>query len=265
MREREVKPGQVDLAATLHSGYDDTILHDTTILGERSTRNSTTLSSGLGRGQSQGQGHGEDDYDLQSVSPFWDNPPPTSIGHPHPSSPGHNAFSGPFDTPPSESELEPPMPIWHNRRDSNSSTQSSPRVQNFDNSPSPSPSLNAFSPNDPLLSRREPSQPLLSTSSSRANAKAAEAAGQSRSGVGSGPSRNSHPRSDDFGARAGDRERERIPRQEAPSGGFRRHEDAGRFDIPLPPGADSGEVEDLPPLYQPEWESDSQRGSGRGR
>ena len=36
---------------------------------------------------------------------------------------------------------------------------------------------------------------------------------------------------------------QRLPRHQAPPGGFRRHEDAGRID----------EVEDLPPLYRPEW------------
>jgi len=48
---------------------------------------------------------------------------------------------------------------------------------------------------------------------------------------------------------------------EPPSGGFRRHEDAGRVEPSLPPGAAQSEVEELPPLYQPEWED----GSGRGR
>jgi hypothetical protein len=46
------------------------------------------------------------------------------------------------------------------------------------------------------------------------------------------------------------------PRTEAPVGGFRRHEDAGRLgDAPTP----EGDVEELPPNYNPAWETDSQK------
>lgn len=41
-----------------------------------------------------------------------------------------------------------------------------------------------------------------------------------------------------------------LPPPSAPRGGFRRHQDAGRVNVPEP------EVEDLPPNYNPEWERD---------
>lgn len=46
------------------------------------------------------------------------------------------------------------------------------------------------------------------------------------------------------------------PSPNTPQGGFRRHEDAG----PLGPTTNRGEeVEDLPPTYNPQWETNSQR------
>ncbi|WVW79312.1 hypothetical protein I302_101279 [Kwoniella bestiolae CBS 10118] len=50
-----------------------------------------------------------------------------------------------------------------------------------------------------------------------------------------------------------------IPPQEAPPGGFVRHRDAGAYSpprVPTPPP----EVEDLPPLYDSAWGTESQRG-----
>ncbi|OCF72666.1 hypothetical protein I204_07050 [Kwoniella mangroviensis CBS 8886] len=111
----------------------------------------------------------------------------------------------------------------------------------------PSPSL---STNNGFAFGNSPSFPLInqypSSSSRPAMSKAQMAASLSTS--------NPDTNESQFGIGS------RLPPQEAPSGGFVRHEDAGS--IRAPPEAEQPEVEDLPPLYRPEWETESQRGRG---
>jgi hypothetical protein len=227
MKERQVKPGNVDLISTHHNQTLDESMLSPDELGGTGHRGTTLTTS---RTRQSGLDYEEDGYDMQSVSPFWDNnaiPSPTTTHN-------NNIYRGPFDTPPSEVELEPPLARWDDTiRDISSSSPN--------NGNSPSPSLGAFDSSDPLLSRHSPNLPGASTSTSISSAKAAEVAAVAEQRRAATRER----RVDEFGGR------------DRPSGGFRRHEDAGR--VELPPGAAQGEVEDLPPLYQPEWEEDSQR------
>lgn len=204
LRERKIKSGDVDLISTTNGrSRSDTSLVGSGRPGDSTARHSTVRSL-VGT------------YEAESeVSPFWDDGPPAtgSPSRPH---------SGTFDTPPSETELEPP-PRLHLRNQSISST------------PSDSPSLSAsgFSPSAPLVGvpTASSSRPVVSLSKAQMAALIPDASPSS-------------PR------------RSRGPPQDAPPGGFRRHQDAGRLD----------DVEELPPLYRPEWgEAENRRQSGSDR
>ncbi|WWC91242.1 uncharacterized protein L201_006184 [Kwoniella dendrophila CBS 6074] len=141
----------------------------------------------------------------------------------------------------------------HGRHDSFALSvgQSIPELNNEDLTPSPSLSNNGFgfnhSPSSPLVPNQYPS--TSNSSSSRSGLTKAQLAASLST---TNPDNNDN-QGNSFGAR--------LPPQEAPLGGFRRHEDAGPIQRPNQPQAEG--IEDLPPMYKPEWETDSQRGSER--
>jgi len=190
-----------------------------------------------------------DPYDAESsISPYWDLAPATSTGY-LPIS----ASRGPFDSPP-EDELVPPQRN-HLRNDSLNSNNSRQHLTlNFDNSPSLL-SLPQFSPSstnlaDPRLDfPAAPAPAVLASGSSRYPASGSQTKAQMASSL-SAQNPDQHGSSTYFGGRQ--------PAPQAPAGGFRLHEDAGRVDHDTSP-----DVEELPPMYRPEWETESQRGRGR--
>ncbi|KAK8843337.1 hypothetical protein IAR55_006992 [Kwoniella newhampshirensis] len=228
MRGQEVKPGgEVDLGLASR--------HSTTLDDPYATLSPSHRSTGYSIAQSRSAG---DDLDAASdISPFWDGAAMRTSA----------SISGlrtaptlpTIRTEDSSWDLEPPRAPHtggHGRNDSYSSMGLS-ISETFEGSPS-SPSLSNDSPTSPLVGYRPPP---ASTSSRQNLTKAQMAASLSTQNP--DPSPSGPPGEGQFGAR--------LPPQEAPSGGFRRHEDAGP-------------VEDLPPMYRPEWETDSPRSSGAG-
>ena len=204
MREGKVKVGDVDLISTARRDpRSDTPVEDGDRLGDMSARYGTVRSF-------------EDSYEGEStISPFRDDAADS------PRSPPPSRF-GPFDTPPSESELDPPIrPTLRPN-----SVSSTPEV-------SPSLSADAVSPSAPFGGG-----PSASSSRTFASLTKAQMAATNPD---PSPSRRTPPA--------------RFPPLTAPLSGFRRHEDAGRLN----------EVEDLPPLYRPEWEAENRRENGQER
>ncbi|WWC64045.1 uncharacterized protein I303_106651 [Kwoniella dejecticola CBS 10117] len=214
MKSQEVKPGgEVDLALADHhsaDGYQDDNADPYASLGAVPSRYSMARS--------------KDDVS-STVSPYWDNTALPSANTNNGRAPTLDLDFGSNGTGQGSSS--------HGRHDSFALSVG----QSIPEHLTPSPSLStggefgfAHSPSSPLVPNQYPS-----SSSSTRLTKAQMAASLSAS--------NPDP-SNQFGVGAS------LPPQEAPSGGFRRHEDAGA-------------VEDLPPMYKPEWETDSQRGRGR--
>ena len=239
MRGREVKPGgNVDLASASGASIrDDSSVHSM----RRQNRLSeafTFSSRHAGTRSSVGDAYEVD----SSVSPFWDN----RTRHDSMSQMSPVAReAGPFDTPwDSPTPLEPPR-LPHIRTDSLSSDRSIEQhlLVAPEHPSSPSTPRTAGSA-DPLQSAPTYPQvppPAMQASSSRTKAQMAAAL--------------SAVNRDDRDPLHGTP----LPPQTAPPGGFRRHEDAG----PLPRSENSEEgIEDLPPMYNAEWEA---RGSGSSR
>ena len=136
--------------------------------------------------------------------------------------PTQNTLSGLIDSPSSENELEPTI-------------RTQLPSESARNSPPMSPSLSspAFSPTQ--------SSVAVSTAPSSSSSRALGTLNKAQKAAASYGSSSSIRRPTT-----------RVPSQAGPRGGFRRHEDAGRLD----------DVEELPPLYRPEWESESRRESG---
>lgn len=181
-----------------------------------------------------------DTFDAESsVSPYWDLAP--SAG---PLSPAR----GPFDTPPEE-DFAPPQRV-HLRNDSISSNNSGAALLNLNLDTSPSMlSLPMFSPYSPHA--QPPSASASPRHSYNPSPSSASASGQGSSGSSKAQMAAALSAQNPDNRVAPDFEGSQ-PQPEAPAGGFRFHEDAGRVD-----------VEDLPPVYRPEWETESQRGSMR--
>ncbi|WVQ81260.1 hypothetical protein IAT38_003383 [Cryptococcus sp. DSM 104549] len=212
-------------------------------------------SAGFARSRS-----GDDLDAASSISPFWDGRA-VSVAGDRPPTIGPLGF---------DSELEPPRALGahdhHGRNDSLSSMALTiPETIDEGGFPSPAFSQGSTMPLVGGAGGQSPQSPAwggpsaaAGAGSSRSLTKAQMAASLSAhnpdlpagpAGAGAGAA---GARRDDFGAR--------LPPQEAPAGGFRRHEDAGRVD-----GEGEGaSVEDLPPMYRPEWETDSQRRASRG-
>ena len=196
MRKHQVKPGDVDLVSTTGRA---------SVVEDPSTASLVNNQASHGDNQDSLMQSTSDTFEGEdSISPFFDVAAPSSPSNFLPR-------NGPFDTPPSEPDLE--RPIWPNVRESSYSSA---------RSISPALSTTAFSP----------TAPLVGSSSSRVGFTKAQMAA-------------SNPDPDVSSSH-------RLPPQQAPRGGFRRHEDAGRV---------AAEVEDLPPLYRPEWEADNHRRS----
>ncbi|ODN74563.1 hypothetical protein L202_06929 [Cryptococcus amylolentus CBS 6039] len=231
MRGAEIKPsGGVDLGlasrASFASGREnDTGMGELAGTERRGSRYSTVRSHNAG-----------DDFDAaSSISPFWDGaaaiPPSGSVmslnalGNGRPPTIGSLGFDSDGES------LRPPRgPFGRDRNDSLSSfTLTIPET--IDESGQPSPAYEAAHPS-PALSNSSNS-PLVPTSAAlggRGNmSKAQMAASLSAQNAEREGERDVY-----FGAR--------VPPPEAPPGGFRRHVDAGA-------------VEDLPPMYRPEWEN----------
>jgi hypothetical protein len=187
-------------------------------------------------------------YDETSISPFWDGamvPPESTATFTSDGGtllPPLSSLGSPFG---SDTDLLPPSRP-HIRADSLSSTSSRP-VSMYElaylspTSPSSASALTS-------TSRSRPPPPQVTKAQMAAALAAAnpdEPEPSPRSGF--GPSRDN---------RGGEGELQgygsRQPPMDAPSGGFRLHEDAGRVD----------DVEDLPPMYRPEWETRSERERG---
>jgi hypothetical protein len=186
-----------------------------------------------------------------SISPYWDPAPANSTGYLP-----ITASRGPFDSPP-EDELVPPQ-RGHLRSDSLGSTHSRQHLTlNLDNSPSML-SLPQFSPSTSHMTPSNSIDPFpvapaaahVTASSTRLGhpsgslSKAQMAASLSAQNPDTISGSSNY-----FGGRQ--------PPPQAPPGGFRLHEDAGRVEN------DGPDVEELPPMYRPEWESESHRVRGR--
>jgi len=246
MRDKEVKQSDVvDLVDDPENEGGDraTSLHR---VRTRDTSNRLSTAAPGGRTRSSVG----DAYDTESsISPYWDLAPATSTGYLPIST-----SRGPFDSPP-EDELVPPQHS-HLRNDSLTSNNSRQHLTlNLDNSPSML-SLPQFSPfnaqsSSVALAHPLPTAPVPAhiTSPSRQSphnppqTKAQMAASLSAQNPDRNPGSSNY-----FG---------RQPPPQAPPGGFRLHEDAGRVDDEAP------EMEELPPMYRPEWEAESQRPGGR--
>ncbi|WVQ93245.1 hypothetical protein IAU59_000310 [Kwoniella sp. CBS 9459] len=256
MRGAEVKPGgAVDLGlATRHSGYDEE--EDPYADLAPAARQRSRYSAGRS---------GDDQLDAaSSVSPFFDNSTAMKA-----TSNARPPTLGTLD-----SDLDLPRiagTSGHGRHDS-FALSIGQSLNDIDLTPSPSLSTaGGFSPTSPLVPRLPSAATTALPSPSgpsgagrqphmtKAQMAAALSASNPDPPLGG---RGHHNRP---GARAGEDGEEfgaRSPPQEAPSGGFRRHEDAGP--IQRPAGQDV-EVEDLPPMYRPEWETSSQYESDRER
>ncbi|OCF41917.1 hypothetical protein I317_04219 [Kwoniella heveanensis CBS 569] len=257
MRGAEVKPGgEVDLGlATRHSGYDeeDDPYADLAPAARQHSRYSASRS-------------GDDQLDAaSSVSPFFDNSAAAMKATSGNRPPTLGTLDSEFDLP------RLPGSAGHGRHDS-FALSIGQSLNDIDLTPSPSLSTaGGFSPTSPLVPRLpnaatslpSPGGPSGATNTGRPPhmTKAQMAAALSASNPdppAAGGGRGGRTTGEEFGARS--------PPQEAPTGGFRRHEDAGPVQRPGTGAAQNGEdVEDLPPMYRPEWETNSQYESDRER
>ncbi|WVR09085.1 hypothetical protein IAU60_006146 [Kwoniella sp. DSM 27419] len=247
MRGKEIKPGgEVDLGlATRGSGmdYED----------DDDPYSAQPFGAGAGGGSAKpgSARHRDDRLDpAYAISPFLD----------------HNIARQTSGTPPTIGSMDfdfdlPRIPGGLERRDSfaDSIGQS---LHELDLAPSPSLSATGFSPTSPLVPTR--SSHTLPTRTFASSPAQGHSSAHGQGPIGSmskaqlaaslstaNPDRPSQPElraePESFGAKS--------PPQRAPPGGFRRHEDAG----PVPRrlvshGEQDQDVEDLPPLYRPEWD-----------
>ncbi|TYJ53679.1 hypothetical protein B9479_005705 [Cryptococcus floricola] len=231
MRGAEIKPsGGVDLGlasrASFASGREnDAGMGELAGTERRGSRYSTVRSHGAG-----------DDFDAaSSISPFWDGaaaiPPSGSVmslnalGNGRPPTIGSLGFDSDGES------LRPPRGAFGRDRNDSLSSFTLTIPETIDESGQPSPAYDAAYPSPALSnSSNSPLVPNSAALGGRGNmSKAQMAASLGAQNADRGGERDVY-----FGAR--------VPPPEAPSGGFRRHVDAGA-------------VEDLPPMYRPEWEN----------
>lgn len=269
--ERQVKPGSVDLLADPeHEGGDHpTSLHEAQ--RRNSLANRLSLTSRSRGGETLANRSSTDDtLDMQSISPFWDTQSPVTRNS--------GLGNGPFESPPEDADLALPPVAPFGRlgrghsRDSSLGTYSissnQPLTLSTDVSPFPSMNFSPVSPDLATLQVNNTSHPRLPGVGNQPQTKAQMAAALSTANPDRVPSPGTSQARNNQAAGFGPR----LPRHEAPSGGFRRHEDAGRIPLDDEDEEDSShdrepppEVEELPPLYKPEWESESNgRNSGLG-
>lgn len=248
-------------ASTSHLGGDAATIDTDLPMSRRAsslfgTRRSRTVASDGGGGDATAA-EMED-----SISPFWDGAlAGGEFGTM--SSVGTGFSSGPFG---SRAELLPPLSLnsrnsgshsRHGRQDSLDSGLSRPlsmELPYLSSATSPSVPMSPVSPICGGTAGASPASTLPRSGMSRPS-KAQLAAANPDEGlrVSSVASRRA---SGGAGAGAG---RDLLPPethvpQEAPAGGFRRHEDAGAVE----------DVEDLPPMYRPEWDGRSHRRESGG-
>ncbi|WVQ75517.1 hypothetical protein IAR50_005142 [Cryptococcus sp. DSM 104548] len=232
MRGAEIKPsGGVDLGLASRASFASGREYDiSTAAGEhpgterRASRYSNVRSQAAG-----------DDFDAaSSISPFWDGaaaiPPSGSVMSLNALGSGRPPTIGSLGFDSDGESLRPPRGPFGRDRNNSLSSFTLTIPETIDESGQPSPAYDAAHPS-PALSNSSNS-PLMPNSAAlgRGNmSKAQMAASMSAQNADREAERDVY-----FGAR--------VPPAEAPSGGFRRHEDAGT-------------VEDLPPMYRPEWEN----------
>jgi hypothetical protein len=173
---------------------------------------------------SMGGGGDRGGYAQSSISPFWD---------------GNRVSTSQYTL---DLDMGPPLrPHTHTRDNSYGST------------PDGLDSASIHSPSSPLVGH--PSFPA-STSSSRHNSSLGNLskAQLASSFAPSNPDYLGHGQGQGQGSGLD----ERQPPMTAPSGGFVREQDAGRIPGTGPP--EEGETEHLPPLYDPQWQTQDPRG-----
>lgn len=251
MRGQEVKPGgDVDLGLASRNSYSSVRDPDQRPMAgiyaaeaARSSRYSNAAHSGVPL-----SGSGDDFDAASSISPFWDGAaavPPRSnsiasmIASNRPPTIGALGFDSDTDS------LVPPRALSLHDRGRNDSLSSYSIIvpETIGEGGYPSPAIS-----NTTLSPLVPGSPNLAATGSNSNRNMTKA--QMAASLNAHNPDELAPTGDDFEGR--------LPPQHAPTGGFRRHEDAGRIDAP-PPNENEESVEDLPPMYMPEWENDSQR------
>jgi len=245
MRERTVKPGDVDLADDPEGEGADraTSLQN---VRTRDTLNRLSMSGILSGPRTRSSVGGETYEAESSISPYYNTGHANSSGY-LPVSP----HRGPFDSPP-EDDFAPPQ-AGHLRNDSLSSTNSTSRglTLNLDTSPSIL-SLPQFSPHGGSATSPYPAVPpaayTRTTGSQSQLQMGHQQPAQTKAQIAAALSAQ-NPDTATGGLFGG-----RQPSAQAPAGGFMFHQDAGRAE----------DVEELPPMYRPEWETESQRGSRPG-
>jgi hypothetical protein len=243
MRERTVKPGDVDLADDPEGEGADraTSLHN---VRTRDTSNRLSMSGILSGPRTRSSVGGETYEAESSISPYYNSGTANSSGY-LPVSP----HRGPFDSPP-EDEFAPPQ-AGHLRNDSLSSTNSRSLTLNLDTSPSIL-SLPQFSPlnnNAGSPYAAVPPAAYVQPTGSQPQAQPPSQPQPPQTKAQMAASLSAQNRDTAAGGLFG----EQQPPSQAPAGGFMFHEDAGRAE----------DMEELPPMYRPEWETESQRGSRR--
>ncbi|GFZ47415.1 hypothetical protein JCM24511_05158 [Saitozyma sp. JCM 24511] len=249
IRAQGLKPGgEVDLFSQGRSSVileDDPSAADLMSASNRGPRSRASRASmgfgrtGTGTARSRSSVGDAYAYDETSISPFWDGarvPPEshlTSTSDGGTLLPPLSSLGSPFG---SDTDLLPPSRP-HIRTDSLSSTSSRPVSMH---------ELAYLSPTSPssasALTSTSRSRPPQVTKAQMAAALAAANPDEPSPTPGYGPSRDHRGEElQGYGSRQ--------PPMDAPTGGFRLHEDAGRVD----------DVEDLPPMYRPEWETGSER------
>lgn len=242
LRERELKVGDVDL---LSAGRNSAIVNESDLSvneppmshSRRQSRGSNIRSAGDRERVSM-----SDTFD-SSISPFF-------TGGPRDSTLGL-AYDNPHHDSEGDGDLTPPrLPELHHIR--NNSLTSTLDGVTIPHSPS-THSSTTFSPSSPLASTNRPWQSGISTSSSR-NPPSSYSKAQIASSF---SNRESIAHTSPITARREEQDVawDTVPRPH-PAGGLVRHEDAGR----APDGVT--DVEELPPLYQPEWQAEAPGGGG---
>lgn len=253
MRGQEVKPGgDVDLGLASRNSYSSVRDPDqrtmTGIYATEATRSSRYSNAARSGVPLSGSG---DDFDAaSSISPFWDGAaavPPRSNSNASMAASNRPPTIGALGFDSDTDSLVPPRALsLHDRRRNDSLSSYSIIVpETIGEGDYPSPAIS-----NTTLSPLVPGSPNLAATGSNSNRNMTKA--QMAASLNAHNPDESAPTGDDFEGR--------LPPQHAPTGGFRRHEDAGRIDAP-PPNENEESVEDLPPMYMPEWENDSQRQS----
>ncbi|RXK37872.1 hypothetical protein M231_04870 [Tremella mesenterica] len=240
MRGREVKPdGDVDLVSTIHGSVrdDDASMHSVPNSRAHRLSDVRTYATSARIGQT-GRSSVDDRYDAESsISPFMDGPRIPGLMESIPNSPNRPYSSTPWDSPGSSNIPMDPPRLPHIRTGSLSSNTSL---------------------RQPLMGTDEP----LSAQARRISVwnqpqMTGFASGSGNASRGPQPGTKAHMAATMSATNPDHRDPldgMRLPPQNAPPRGFRRHEDAG------PADAVEDGMEDLPPMYDASWETRSERG-----